>query len=103
MVTRIDEIGRAQAVADENRVYKPAYKETKYMSATALILVLFGRMSRLDSLPASEKVLFLRCGASMAIFIGILCLNLFAAALSRPRVRFWEVEIETAAVTVSDS
>lgn len=30
MVIRIDEIGRAQAVAYENLVYKPEYKETKY-------------------------------------------------------------------------
>jgi hypothetical protein len=30
MVIRIDEIGRAQAVAYENFVYKPEYKETKY-------------------------------------------------------------------------
>jgi hypothetical protein len=82
MVTRIDEIGRNQAVAYENLVYKPAYKETKYMSATALILVLFGPMSRLDSLPATKKALFLHCGASMAIFSGILGPNLFAPALA---------------------
>jgi type IV secretory pathway TrbF-like protein len=30
MVIRIDEIGRAQAVAYENLIYKPEYKETKY-------------------------------------------------------------------------
>ena len=30
MVVRIDEIGRAQAVAYETLVYKPEYKETKY-------------------------------------------------------------------------
>jgi type IV secretory pathway component VirB8 len=30
MVIRIDEIGRAQAVAYENLAYKPEYKETKY-------------------------------------------------------------------------
>jgi type IV secretory pathway TrbF-like protein len=30
MVVRIDEIGRAQAVAYESLVYKPEYKETKY-------------------------------------------------------------------------
>ena len=82
MVIRIDETGRAQAVAYENLVYKPEYKETKYISVTALILVLFGRMSRLNSLPASKKALFLHCSASMAIFIGISGLNLFAAALA---------------------
>ena len=30
MVIRIDEIGRAQAVAYDSLVYKPEYKETKY-------------------------------------------------------------------------
>jgi type IV secretory pathway TrbF-like protein len=30
LVIRIDEIGRAQALAYENLVYKPEYKETKY-------------------------------------------------------------------------
>lgn len=30
MVIRIDEIGRAQAIAYEHLVYKPEYKETKY-------------------------------------------------------------------------
>ncbi len=30
MVIRIDEIGRAQALAYESLVYKPEYKETKY-------------------------------------------------------------------------
>jgi hypothetical protein len=82
MVIRIDEIRRAEAVAYENLVYKPENKETKCVSATALIPVLFGLMSRLNSLPTSKKALFLHCGASMAIFIGILGLNLFAAALA---------------------
>jgi hypothetical protein len=82
MVSRIDEIGRAQAVAYENLVYKPEFKETKFKSATALILALFGRMSRLSFLAVSKKALFLHCGASLAIFIGILGLNLFAATLA---------------------
>jgi hypothetical protein len=52
------------------------------ISAKKLILVLFGRMSRLNFLAASKKALFLHCGASMATFIGILGLNLFATALA---------------------
>ncbi len=39
-------------------------------------------MSRLNFLAASKTALFLHCGASMAVFIGILGLNLFAAVLA---------------------
>ena len=57
-------------------------RNSLFISATALILALFGLMSRLNFLAASKKALFLHCGASLAIFIGILGLNLFAAALA---------------------
>jgi hypothetical protein len=57
-------------------------RNSLFVSATALILVVFGLMTRLNFLAASKKVLFLHCGASMALFIGILGLNLFAAALA---------------------
>ena len=57
-------------------------RNSLFISATALILVLFGLMSRLNFLAASKKALFLHCGASMAVFIGTLGLNLFAAALA---------------------
>ena len=57
-------------------------RNSLFISVTALILVLFGLMSRLDFLAASKKALFLHCGTSLAIFIGILGLNLFAAALT---------------------
>ena len=57
-------------------------RNSLFISATALILVLFALMSRLNFLAASKKALFLHCGASMAVFIGILGLNLFAAALA---------------------
>lgn len=57
-------------------------RNSLFISATALVLVLFGLMSRLNFLAASKKALFLHCGASMALFIGILGLNLFAAALA---------------------
>lgn len=57
-------------------------RNSLFVSATALILILFGLMSRLDFLAASKKALFLHCGASIAIFIAVLGLNLFAAALA---------------------
>jgi hypothetical protein len=57
-------------------------RNSLFVSATALILVLFGLMSRLDFLAASKKALFLHCGESIAIFIAVLGLNLFAAALA---------------------
>jgi hypothetical protein len=57
-------------------------RQSLFISATVLILVLFGLMSRLNFMAASKKVLFLHCGASIAIFIGTLGLNLFAALLA---------------------
>lgn len=57
-------------------------RNSLFVSATALILILFGLMSRLDFLAASKKALFLHCGGSMAIFIAALALNLFAASLA---------------------
>src|SRR5258708_32846390 len=39
-------------------------------------------MSRLHFLAPSKKALFVQCGASIALFIGILGVNLFAAALA---------------------
>ena len=57
-------------------------RNSLFVPATALILVLFGLMSRLHFLAPSKKALFLHCGASIAIFIGILGVNLFAAALA---------------------
>ncbi|MGH9683017.1 MAG: hypothetical protein ACRD4S_05340 [Candidatus Acidiferrales bacterium] len=57
-------------------------RNSLFISATALILLLFGLMSRLDFLAASKKALFLHCGGSMAVFFGVLGVNLFAAALA---------------------
>lgn len=57
-------------------------RNSLFVSATALILILFGLMSRLDFLAASKRALFVHCGRSMAIFIAVLGLNLFAAALA---------------------
>jgi hypothetical protein len=56
-------------------------RSSLFVSAIAQILVVFALMSRLNFLAAAKKVLFFHCGASIAIFIGILGLNLFAAAL----------------------
>jgi hypothetical protein len=57
-------------------------RNSLFVSATALILVLFGLMSRLNFLASAKTALFLHCGSSMAIFICILGVNLFAAALA---------------------
>jgi hypothetical protein len=57
-------------------------RNSLFVCATALILVLFGLMSRLDFLAASKKALFLHCGGSLALFLAILGVNLFAAALA---------------------
>lgn len=57
-------------------------RNSLFVSATALILIVFVLISRLDFLAASKKELFLRCGGSIAIFITVLGLNLFSAALA---------------------
>jgi len=57
-------------------------RNSLFLSATALILLVFGLMKRLDFLAASKKFLFLHCGASMAVFLAVLGLNLFAATLA---------------------
>lgn len=57
-------------------------RNSLFVTATTLILVLFGLMSRLDFLASSKKVLFVHCGGSVALFIAILGLNLFAATLA---------------------
>ncbi len=57
-------------------------RNSLFLSATALILLIFGLMKRLDFLAASKKLLFLHCGGSIAVFLGVLGLNLFAATLA---------------------
>jgi hypothetical protein len=61
-------------------------RNSLFVSATVLILILFALMNRLDFLAGSKKALFLHCGGSIAIFIGVLGLNLFAAALAINRM-----------------
>ena len=57
-------------------------RNSVFVSATALILVVFGLANRLDFLAASKKALFAHCGTSIAIFTAILGINIFAAALA---------------------
>jgi hypothetical protein len=52
------------------------------ITATVLILVLLGLMKRLAFLAPAKLVLFSHGGASLAIFVGALALNLFAAVLA---------------------
>jgi hypothetical protein len=63
-------------------------RNSLFVSATALILVLFGLLKRLDFLASSKKVLFMHCGGSIAIFIAVLALNLFVATLATNRKIF---------------
>jgi len=57
-------------------------RNSLFVSATALILVIFALMKRLDFLASSKKILFLHCGGSIALFLAVLGVNLFAAALA---------------------
>jgi len=57
-------------------------RNSLFISATTLALIVFGLMSRLTFLAGSKKILFLHCGASLALFLGVLGLNLFAATLA---------------------
>lgn len=57
-------------------------RNSLFISAATVILIAFGLASRLDFLAASREVSFLHCAASIAIFMAILGLNLFAAALA---------------------
>jgi hypothetical protein len=57
-------------------------RNSLFISATALILIIFVLMKRLDFLASSKRVLFSHCGGSIALFLGVLGLNLFAAALA---------------------
>jgi hypothetical protein len=57
-------------------------RNSLFVSATALVLIVIGLMKRLAFLAPSKKMLFLHCGASIALFAGILGVNLFAASLA---------------------
>ena len=53
-----------------------------FLSTTALLLVVFGLMSRLAFLAAWKRPLFLHCGTTIVVFIAVLGVNLFAATLA---------------------
>jgi len=53
-------------------------RNSLFITATVLIVVVFALMRRLDFLAASKRALFLHCGMTMAIFFVVLGLNLFA-------------------------
>lgn len=57
-------------------------RNSLFVSATALLLVLMGLMKRLEFLAPAKRILFVHCGASIALFAAILGLNLFAATLA---------------------
>ena len=57
-------------------------RNSLFISATALILVVLALMKRLDFLAQSKTLLFLHCGGSIAVFLLVLGLNLFAATLA---------------------
>jgi hypothetical protein len=49
---------------------------------TVLLVVAFALMSRLDFLASSKKTLLVHCGGTIALFLGVLGVNLFAATLA---------------------
>jgi hypothetical protein len=49
------------------------------LSATVLILLLFGLLNRLYFLAPWRRILFSHCGGSIAFFTGVVGLNLIAA------------------------
>ena len=57
-------------------------RNSLFISATALVLIIFVLMKRLDFLASLKRLLFLHCSGSIALFLGVLGLNLFAAALA---------------------
>jgi hypothetical protein len=59
-----------------------------FASMTALGVALFVLMERLSFLAPFRKTLFLHCSGSIALFTGVLGLNLFAAAFAINRKFF---------------
>jgi hypothetical protein len=57
-------------------------RNSLFVSATGLMLVILGLASRLDFLASSRKVLFLHCGRDMALYAVVLGVNLFSATLA---------------------
>jgi len=63
-------------------------RQSLFVSVTALILLVLTLMNRLNFLSPWRKAILLHCGTSLAVFIGILGLNLFAATLAINRKIF---------------
>jgi hypothetical protein len=57
-------------------------RNSLFITTTLLVSILFCLMKRLGFLAPAKLTLFSHCGGSIAIFIGVLGLNLFAAALA---------------------
>ena len=57
-------------------------RNSLFLSAMALVLILFGLMKRLDFLAPSKRLLLDRSGGTITLFFAALGLNLFAAALA---------------------
>jgi hypothetical protein len=57
-------------------------RNSMFLTAIVLILMLLALMKRLAFLVPAKLALFSHCGGSMAIFICALALNLFAAILA---------------------
>ena len=53
-----------------------------FITATVLVLVVFGLMKRLAFLAPMKRALFAHCAVSMAVFIALVGLNFFAAVLA---------------------
>lgn len=63
-------------------------RQSLFVSATALLLLLLALLSRLHFLAASRQAIFLHCGINLALFVGILGVNLFSATLAINRKLF---------------
>lgn len=57
-------------------------RNSLFISAAALSLLMLLLVKRLDFLAPWKRSLFVHCGVSMALFLGIFGLNLFAATLA---------------------
>jgi hypothetical protein len=57
-------------------------RNSLFISTTALVLLTFGLIHRLAFLAGSKRALFLHCTGSIALFIALLGVNLFAAMLA---------------------
>ena len=57
-------------------------RSSLFVSATAWLLAIFGLTSRLGFLAPRKQQLLLHCGASIALFLSLLGVNLFAATLA---------------------